>query len=175
MGFIVDESLAYVHGDNRWPTEPIVLDGIALANQFGEEGCFLKAIAVLNLLIKHTSANPYLYYSFGHWQSMQANYSEAALAYARCLELDSLNPTAWCCYGYSLARLGRHHEAIHAYGLALQQHPGGGETYFLRSVSLFLAGDLKAALSDLDDGQALDATPQIKLIREVLDHGSACP
>jgi tetratricopeptide (TPR) repeat protein len=163
------EAMPYVQAAQEQELSPFCLDAINLSNDLGSRCLYQEAARVLQLFIDHDSSHPIAYYNQAHWFSMQADFSAAVNAYQASLQLQPLNPCTWGSLGYALARLGRHLEAIHAYSQSLQQHPTEGAIFYLRSVSLFLADDAKAALADLDSALSLKAIPQLSLIQSILD------
>ena len=165
---ITAESLPYIYPKQAYPTSSDALDALRHASELSSKGLYDESIAVLDVAIDTEEPNPYLHYNRAHSNAMLANYEMAVEDYIRCLELEPLNPTAWCSYGYSLARCGRQLEAISAYSQAINQHPTEGANYFLRAASLLIAGDISATIADIENGSNLGGKPQQKLIREVL-------
>ena len=169
MAPITAESLPYIYPKQAYPTSSDALVALRHASELSSKGLFDESIAVLDLAIDTGEPNPYLHYNRAHSNAMLANYEMAVDDYSRCLELEPLNPTAWCSYGYSLARCGRQLEAISAYSQAINQHSTEGANYFLRAASLLMAGDISATIADIEKGCNLGGKPQQNLIREVLD------
>jgi len=165
---ITAESLPYIYPNQTYPTSSDALSAIRQVSTLISKGFYEKAIAILDTTIDGNKPNPYLHYNRGHCKAMLADYEAAAVDYNRCLELEPLNPTAWCSYAYSLARCERHLEAIAAYTLAISQHPSEGANYFLRGASLLMEGDLAGVLSDIDKGKQLNGVVMRRLIAEVL-------
>jgi len=165
---IKTESLPYIYPNRAYPTSTEALNALRYASTLEEDGLYKQSIAVLDAAIASSEPNPYLHYNRAHSNAMMANYEVAAEDYSRCLALEPLNPTAWCSYGYSLARCGRQLEAIYAYNQAINQHPAEGSNYFLRAASLLMAGDLAGLLSDIEVGKQLKGVVMRRLIAEVL-------
>ena len=169
MSPITAESLPYIYPNQAYPTSSDALVALRHACELSSKGLYDESIAVLDLAIDTGEPNPYLHYNRAHSNAMLANYEMAVLDYNRCLELEPLNPTAWCSYGYSLARCGRQLEAISAYNQAINQHPSEGANYFLRAASLLMAGDMDGVLSSIEAGKQLNGVVMRRLIEEVLE------
>lgn len=166
---ITAESLPYIYPKQAYPTSSDALVALRHASELSSKGLYDESIAVLDVAIDTGEPNPYLHYNRAHSNAMQANYEVAVDDYSRCLELEPLNPTAWCSYAYSLARCNRQLEAIAAYTQAINQHPSEASNYFLRAASLLMAGDMAGVLSDIDEGKRLNGVVMRRLIAEVLE------
>jgi len=104
---ITAESLPYIYPKRAYPTSSDALNALRDASELSSKGLYDESIAVLDIAVDTGEPNPYLHYNRAHSNAMLANYEMAADDYSRCLELEPFNPTAWCSYGYSLARCGR--------------------------------------------------------------------
>ena len=91
--------------------------------------------------------------------SLQAKFDKACLAYEQSLLMDDRNLSILCSYAYALARSGCHAEAISAYERAQTLDPSEGSTHYLKTASLLMTGDLEDALSEVEKGKGLGATP----------------
>lgn len=58
--------------------------------------------------------------------------------------------------GFSLAELGRHEEAVHAYDQALAQAPADADAHNNQGIALVVTGDLDGALDEFNAADRLD-------------------
>ncbi len=126
------------------------------ARALARQGRFAEALEQYRGLSQRYPERSEVHHGHGSVLLALGHYESALLAYARAVELDQSNPSAWNNRGCALQAVGRHDEALESFARALELTPNDVDVIYNRANSMRAAGRTEDAILSYADVLSLD-------------------